>query len=143
MKKTLKGLRNLEELFTEQGMAGLDYLSMSIGYDGKAYFLFSSKIPDRIDGMFVNTVANAEYTALVVSPSWESGELKKVERINLGRHVMNFRFLRPVPDGKNQFREACDELPFPPSRSRRFFPSVGLKMHVFEEKRPRKERSIY
>ena len=28
MKKTLKGLRNLEELFTEQGMAGLDYLSM-------------------------------------------------------------------------------------------------------------------
>ena len=54
MKKTLKGLRNLEELFTEQGMAGLDYLSMSIGYDGKAYFLFSSKIPDRIDGMFVN-----------------------------------------------------------------------------------------
>ena len=59
MKKTLKGLRNLEELFTEQGMTGLDYLSMSIGYDGKAYFLFSSKIPDRIDGMFVNTVANA------------------------------------------------------------------------------------
>ena len=99
MKKTLKGLRNLEELFTEQGMAGLDYLSMSIGYDGKAYFLFSSKIPDRIDGMFVNTVANAEYKALVVSPSWECGELKKVERINFGRHVMNFRFLRPVPDG--------------------------------------------
>ena len=84
MKKTLKGLRNLEELFTEQGMAGLDYLSMSIGYDGKAYFLFSSKIPDRIDGMFVNTVANAEYTALVVTPSWDSGELKKVERINFG-----------------------------------------------------------
>ena len=84
MKKTLKGF---------------DYLSMSIGYDGKAYFLFSSKIPDRIDGMFVNTVANAEYTALVVTPSWESGELKKVERINFGRHVMNFRFLRPVPDG--------------------------------------------
>lgn len=99
MKKTLKGLRNLEELFTEQGMTGLDYLSMSIGYDGKAYFLFSSKIPDRIDGMFVNTVANAEYTALVVTPSWDSGELKKVERINFGRHVMNFRFLRPVPDG--------------------------------------------
>ncbi len=99
MKKTLKGLRNLEELFTEQGMEGLDYLSMSIGYDGKAYFLFSSKIPDRIDGMFVNTVANAEYKAVVVTPSWESGELKKVERINFGRHVMNFRFLRPVPDG--------------------------------------------
>ena len=99
MKKTLKGLRNLKELFTEQGMAGLDYVSMSIGFDGRAYFLFSSKIPPRIDGMFVNTVANAEYTALAVTPSWESGAVEKVERIDFGRHVTNFRFLRPVPDG--------------------------------------------
>ena len=117
MKKTLKGLRNLEELFTEQGMAGLDYLSMSIGYDGKAYFLFSSKIPDRIDGMFVNIYGIGCYPVL--------GERRTEE------------------GGKDQFREACDELPFPPSRSRRFFPFVGLKMYVFEEKRSRKERGIY
>ena len=99
MKKTLRGLRNRGELFTEQGMAGRDFVSMNIGYDGKAYFLFSSKIPERIDGMFVNTVANAEYTALAVTPSWESGEMEKVERIDLGVHTMNFRFIRPVPDG--------------------------------------------
>ena len=99
MKKTLKNLRNLGKLFTEQGMAGFDYVSMSVGYDGKAYFLFSSKIPERINGMFVNTVANSEYTALAVTPSWESGAVEKVERLNLGRHEMNFRFLRPVPDG--------------------------------------------
>jgi hypothetical protein len=99
LKKILKNFRNLKELFTEQGMAGHDFVNMSIGYDGKAYFLFSSKIPARIDGMFVNTVANAEYTALAVTPSWESGAVEKVEKLNLGRHVMNFRFLRPVPDG--------------------------------------------
>ena len=99
MKKTLKGLRNLRALITEQGMAELDYVSMNIGYDGKAYFLFSSKIPERIDGMFVNTVANAEYTALALTPSWENGRLEKVERLALGSHTMNFRFFRPVPDG--------------------------------------------
>lgn len=99
MKKTLKNLRNLKELFSEQGMAGLDFVSMGIGYDGKAYFLFSSKIPERINGMFVNCVANSEYMSLAVTPSWESGAAVKMERIDFGKHVMNFRFLRPVPDG--------------------------------------------
>ncbi len=99
MKKTLKNLRNLRDLFNEQGMAGLDFVSMNIGYDGKAYFLFSSKIPERIDGMFVDTAANAVYTALAVTPSWESGAVEKTERFDLGQHVMNFRFIRPVPDG--------------------------------------------
>lgn len=99
MKKILRNLRNLRELFTEQGMAGLDFISMNIGFDGKVYFLFSSKIPARIDGMFVNTAANAVYTALVVTPSWESGVVEKAERIDLGKHAMNFHFIRPVPDG--------------------------------------------
>ena len=99
MKIKLKNLRNLGELFTEQGMTGLDFVSMSIGFDGKAYFLFSSAVPARIDGMFVNTAANAAYTALVVTPSWESGVIEKVERLDLGKHEMNFHFLRPVPDG--------------------------------------------
>ncbi len=99
MKITLKNPRNLRELFTQQGMAGLDFVSMSIGYDGQVYCLFSSKVPERIDGMFVNTAANAAYTALVLTPSWESGAIEKAERIGLGRHGMNFRFLRPVPDG--------------------------------------------
>lgn len=99
MRKTLKCLRNLGKLFMEQGMTGLDFVSMNIGYDEKAYFLFSSKIPERIDGMFVNTVANAEYSVLVVTPSWENGTVEKVEKIYFGRHAMNFHFVRPVPDG--------------------------------------------
>ena len=99
MKKTLRNLRSLRDLFTEQGMTGLDFVSMNIGYDGTVYFLFSSQIPARIDGMFVNTVANAEYTALAVTPSWESGVVEKVERFDLGKHTMNFHFIRPVPDG--------------------------------------------
>lgn len=99
MKKALGSPCNLRELFTEHGVTGLDFVSMSIGYDGKAYFLFSSRIPARIDGMFVNTVANAEYTAVVVTPSWESGAVASTERIDFGTHEMNFHFIRPVPDG--------------------------------------------
>ena len=99
MKKVLKNLRNLEKLFSDCGMTGLDFVSMNIGYDGKVYFLFSSKIPDRIDGMFVDTVANAEYSALVVTPSWESGTVEETERLDFGKHRMNFHFIRPVPDG--------------------------------------------
>ena len=99
MKMKLRSPMNLRALFAEQGVIGLDFVSMSIGYDGKAYFLFSSHVPERIDGMFVNTVANAAYTALVVTPSWESGDVEKVEKIDFGTHAMNFHFLRPVPDG--------------------------------------------
>ena len=99
MKMKLRNPLNLRALFSEQGVAGLDLVSMSIGYDGKAYVLFSSKVPERIDGMFVNTVANAAYTALAVTPSWESGAAETVEKLSLGTHTMNFRFLRPVPDG--------------------------------------------
>ena len=99
MRKKLQNLWNLRELFREHGVADLDFVSVGIGYDGKAYFLFSSRIPPRINGMFVNTEANAEYTGLILTPSWESGALEQVERIEFGRHRMNFRFLRPIPDG--------------------------------------------
>lgn len=99
MQITLKHLLDLNKLFTEQNVAGLDYVSMCVGYDGKVYILFSSKIPPRIDGMFVDTVADAEYTALIVTPSWETGEVQAAERIGLGTHTMNFSFLRPIPDG--------------------------------------------
>ena len=99
MRIMLKNPVNLGELFKEQGITGLDFVSMSIGFDGKAYFLFSSKIPPRIDGIFVDTVANAAYTAVVVTPSWKTGTVEEAERIELGRHAMNFSFLRPVPDG--------------------------------------------
>ena len=99
MRKTLKDPKGLRKLFIEQGVAGLDLVSMEIGYDGKAYFLFSSGVPARIDGMFVNTVADAVYTSVVITPSWESGAIEKVEKLDLGRHTMNFRFMLPVPGG--------------------------------------------
>ena len=99
MKITLKNLQNLRELYLRQGITNQDFVSMNIGYDGKIYFLFSSEIPPRIDGMFVDTVADAEYTMIAVTPSWETSAIEKEERISLGKHRMNFHFILPVPDG--------------------------------------------
>ena len=99
MRIPLRSLKKLSELFAEQGVTKLDFVSMTVGYDDKAYFLFSSRIPQRIDGMFVDTIADAEYTAIVVAPSWDSGIVVEVERFDFGRHKANFSFIRPYPDG--------------------------------------------
>ena len=99
MKMKLGHPINLDNLFREVQVSDLDFVSANIGYDGKIYFLFSSRIPPRIDGMFVDTKADAGYTAVVLHPSWENGTAERPERIDLGRHGMNFHFLLPVPDG--------------------------------------------
>ncbi len=99
MKKILKSPLNIRKMFTEYGVSGLDFVHVTIGYDGKVYCLFSSGIPERIDGMFVNTAADATYTALVITPAWESEAVCEAERLDLGKHSMNFRFICPVPDG--------------------------------------------
>jgi len=99
MEKTIRNLTSTVRLLEEQGVADLDYVSMDIGYDGRVYLLFSSAIPERINGMFVDTAANAEYTALILAPDWQSGAIEETEKLALGKHAMNFRFLRPVPDG--------------------------------------------
>ena len=99
MEKTIRNLTSTVRLLEEQGVADLDYVSMDIGYDGRVYLLFSSGAPERINGMFVDTAANAEYTALILTPDWQSGAIEETEKLALGKHAMNFQFLRPVSDG--------------------------------------------
>ena len=101
MKIKLKGELNVYELFEKHGTLGLSLVNVAVGYDGKLYFLFSSGVPKRISddrGSFVNTKADAEYTAVVVTPDWKTGEILETARLNLGRHAMNFHFLRPYPN---------------------------------------------
>ncbi len=99
MKKILRNPQNPAALLSGQDVTGMKLADVSIGYDGNVYLLFSSHIPPRISGMFMDTVANAEYAAAVVIPSWESGEVIATEMIRLGKHKMNFHFIRPIPDG--------------------------------------------
>ena len=75
-----------------------DVVSMSIGYDDSVYILMSEKIPERINGMFVDTVANTRYYMLVLTVDWFSGELLHFEYGEFGKHRMNFHFIQPVED---------------------------------------------
>lgn len=90
---------DLQQLFREYEVNDYKFVSADIGYDGNVYCLFSACVPSRINGMFVNTSANTEYAALVITPSWYMGNVLHCEKLNFGKHAMNYHFLKPVPDG--------------------------------------------
>ena len=87
---------DLELLKEKYGLERDSLVSSSIGYDDGVYLLFSSHIPERIQGMFVDTAANAEYKALCLWVDWESGELIGEELLSFGVQKMNFHFIQPV-----------------------------------------------
>lgn len=74
------------------------FVSMSIGCDDAVYILLSGKIPERINGMFIDTKADTIYRMLVLSIDWYTGELLSYEYYDLGRHMMNFHFIQPIKD---------------------------------------------
>ena len=89
---------NINELLNMDNVSELSIVDISIGYDKKVYILLSSNIPGRINEMFVNTVANADYSVLELSVDWESGTLINSNNYELGRHKPNFHFIQPIKD---------------------------------------------
>ena len=87
---------DMKELFKQYGLKDDMFVNIKIGYDGRIYILFSAAIPERIDGMFVNTCANADYTALVLTVDWNEGNLLQCEKLELGHHEINFHFIQPI-----------------------------------------------
>jgi len=69
-----------------------------IGYDEKIYILLSTHIPDRINGMFINTVADSEYNAIILDVDWLEGKVTGHTLVNLGYHKMNFHMIQPIQD---------------------------------------------
>lgn len=89
---------NLKELLGKYEISLSSVVCIKLGYDGNIYVLLSSHIPERIDGMFVNTVANSDYSALVLIADWQNEEIISHSLVKLGRHRMNFHFLQPIGD---------------------------------------------
>lgn len=71
---------------------------ISIGCDNLLYLLLSHKIPERINGMFVDTKADTFYDLLILTVDWLTGELLYQRYYKLGRHQMNFHFVQPLKD---------------------------------------------
>lgn len=73
-------------------------VNISIGYNDAVYILLSEKIPDRINGMFIDTKANTNYYMIILTIDWFGGELLHQEYHELGKHMMNFHFIQPIKD---------------------------------------------
>ncbi|MBP3459296.1 MAG: hypothetical protein J6K58_08810 [Lachnospiraceae bacterium] len=87
---------DIVNILKEYDVSFNSFVSMSIGYDDAVYILLSEKIPERINGIFVDTTADTIYSMLVLSVDWYTGELLSYEYYNLGRHMMNFHFIQPI-----------------------------------------------
>lgn len=71
-------------------------ISVEIGFDEMIYILFSKNIPERINGMFVNTQADTDYSLLRLTVDWGNRGILHHELVPLGHHKMNFHFALPM-----------------------------------------------
>lgn len=89
---------NFNELISKYNLASSTFVTLSIGYDQSVYLLFSAKVPERIKGMFVNTIANTEYRAICIWVDWTDASILGDELIEFGIQKMNFHFIQPIKD---------------------------------------------
>ncbi len=89
---------DLNNLTAKYGLEQWTLVNLSVGWDDGVYLLYSAHVPERIQGMFVDTVANTEYRALCLWVDWQDGSLLGEELLELGRQKMNFHFIQPIGD---------------------------------------------
>lgn len=87
---------DMQALFKAFGQSLQSLVNIKIGYDEKIYILLSSHIPERINGMFVNTEANSVYSAIILDVDWYEARVTGQTFVNLGQHKMNFHMLQPI-----------------------------------------------
>ncbi len=89
---------DLGSIIRKYGLEQYTMVNMEIGYDDAVYLLFSARVPERIQGMFVDTQANTEYRALCLFIDWQDGSLLGEEVLEFGVRKMNFHFIQPIGD---------------------------------------------
>lgn len=99
MKKIdLQNAFDIKAILSGYGCSLDSCVNMQIGYDGKIYMLINTHIPERIDGMFVNTKSNSRYDAIVLEIDWAEERVTKHTYYDLGVHEMNFHMIQPIGD---------------------------------------------
>ncbi len=87
---------DLWSLKRESGLDGWTMVDCSVGADGLVYLLFSGHVPERINGMFVDTRANAHYRGIGLAVDWQDGTVLGWEPYDFGVQEMNFHFIQPI-----------------------------------------------
>lgn len=95
----LKKSIDMMSLVTEYNLSSYQCVDIRIGTDEKIYFLFNDHVPERINGMFVDTQSNSNYSVVAIKVDWYTGEIKKTNCYNLGKQVFNYHFIQPFKDG--------------------------------------------
>lgn len=86
---------NLNEFMNEYQLWESTLVDYCTGYDSLVYLLFSKSPPERIGGMFCNTIANAEYTVARIHVNWTTGKIASTGIYVLGTHRFNYHYVRP------------------------------------------------
>lgn len=85
-----------KDLKVKYGIEKYTFVNGCIGYNDEVYFLFSGHVPERMNGMFVDTQANTRYMAVHGIVDWTNEELLYDECLDFGVHEMNYRFIQPI-----------------------------------------------
>ena len=89
---------DLRGIIDKHGLSGWAPVNIRLAGDGNVYILLNRKVPERIDGMFVNTVSDSEFSVLVIAIDDATGQMIRDERFDLGILKMNYHFIYPWHD---------------------------------------------
>lgn len=87
---------NIDGFMKENQLDEATLVDYCTGFDSYIYLLFSRTPPQRFNGMFVNTIANAEYTAVKIKVDWNEGRIVSIQIHALGIHRLNYHYIRPL-----------------------------------------------
>lgn len=87
---------NITQLKKDYQIESFALVDFTVGFDDLIYLLFSQNVPERIDGMFVNTIANAQYIAITIVFDWSSNSVCNTVFCDFGVLEFNYHFIRPL-----------------------------------------------
>jgi len=71
-------------------------VNYQIGNDDQVYLLINDHIPERINGMFVDSESSSNYFVLVLTVDWIEGEVLHDELLPLGKLRGNYHYVQPI-----------------------------------------------
>lgn len=87
---------NITQLKKDYQIESFTLVDFTVGFDDLIYLLFSQSVPDRIDGMFVSTIANTQYIAIAIVFDWSANCVCNTNFCDFGILEFNYHFIRPL-----------------------------------------------
>lgn len=90
---------NLNRIKEQYKIETFTLIDFTVGFDDSIYMLFSQKVPERINGMFVDTKASTRYIAIVLLFNWNANTILHQSCYDFGELEFNYHFIRPLGTG--------------------------------------------